>query len=875
MPSSDFLARIKLQLEGRDQVVSGLQQVQGAAQKLTKTTVTSIFDKQGALVGKQVAESFKVIGDESSKAAPKMGDFEKAMRRVLIVAPVWMIFRTIMSAFFEGLKAGIKSWEDIDRSIEKAKGVVHLAGMDMETAMTNLESRARSLSQTTGESISKIIDVFSRFSKAGLEFNSAWEATQSVIKFAETTFTDVNDVSKTLAMVFKMLGNTIDSSIPSTERYNTELAKMWKLTETNIFDANELVDSFKSFLPTAKAYGLTLDQTTALLATLDSANMNTTRSGQLLRTSFSKLLEDLPKLAATLGLYVNPQAESTFQIFMKVLGAIKQLGGGAVTPAAQEAITKIFGGVRTGEAVKTLVTMYDELNKNLSITEGKYNDLSPLLKEYAARTKDIEESGSHQIVVFKQLSTQVFETFVKGITGAKDFAGAMQEINTQMKSLESIVGGVSRGFHNLWEATSKASPLFALINMAGVVEGAREAKKHLAELKEFADRNLSGRQMAGQAIASLGTSLVAPTAMSILPAIAEQMIEKYKTQGTENANLLRQLENKKILEKDGLKIIEMQHTGYSQSAIALEKISQQINKTVTLYNSLDLVVSGTKEKLNAHAVLTDIINNNWEKVIDKLKIAGLKDTDILKLEDEVGKLSADRAATTDKLIDAELEELKLRGATSKILLEAEMSLKAMAYGEDTVKNSLEYQLKLRKEQTKEMLLQFDLGNDTKALYKVATEVSVQAAKSIGDVLAGKNSIENLRKFEPNTYETFQKYFPQKAESIQMLEYFGIAPWQKGIGGGRFFGAAGGQITIPEAGDLKSLKTMSEIAKAQNNLSGVNLHLPEINGLTINLSSVLEGTNKEEKVKFLIDKIADAIRNNPDVKTALFEKIDEF
>ena len=108
MPGSDFLAKIRLALEGKEQVVSGLQQTQQAAQQLSKTKVTTSFDKEGLVTGKNIEETFSKTKDTVQKATPLMEQFGMAMKRALIVAPVWMIMRGAIQAVFSTIQSNIK-----------------------------------------------------------------------------------------------------------------------------------------------------------------------------------------------------------------------------------------------------------------------------------------------------------------------------------------------------------------------------------------------------------------------------------------------------------------------------------------------------------------------------------------------------------------------------------------------------------------------------------------------------------------------------------------------------------------------------------------------------------------------------------------------
>ncbi|GAH11198.1 unnamed protein product, partial [marine sediment metagenome] len=140
-------------------------------------------------------------------------------------------------------------------------------------------------------------------------------------------------------------------------------AKLWK---TNAFELDEFTGALQQFLPVANVYNFSMTESIALLSTLQTAGLKSTKAGRLLRTSVSKLVDNLDQVAVTLGVHVNPAMDTTFDVLMRVLGAVKKLesAGGELPIEAIQAMG-IFGGVRSRQAGMALVSMYDLLQENL------------------------------------------------------------------------------------------------------------------------------------------------------------------------------------------------------------------------------------------------------------------------------------------------------------------------------------------------------------------------------------------------------------------------------------------------------------------------------------------------------------------------------
>jgi len=632
-----------------------------------------IFQSKNA--GKTQAEIekvFKSMGKGSKEvetASKKMGDFEKALRRVAIVAPVWMVARTAMMSFLRGFSEGFKLMEDFNYAMLKAQAVTHGVTGSMGEAMVDLGNRIRNLSQETGESMTKIANSFYQFGTIGLDFETSWKGAEAATRFALATQEDSSKVAKTLAMTYRILGDTIDKTIPPNQAMEVQLAKMYKLWQLNAGEAGDLTASLAAFLPTANTMNLTMDETIALLSTLNSAAMLGSRGGTLLRTSFSKLIDNADKLASSLGIYVNPQLDSTFDVMMKVLGATKQLVEAQKLPvAAQEVISGIFGGVRGGEPIKALVALYDQLQDNLSITTRGYQDQMGVLADYRKRQEDVINSVSGQLKIFRELRTQIFEQFITGTLGANDFAKGLQELNIVMEELTNRAlkaGDAIGGFFRFI-----AHPII-------------EIKKDIAETKEeinnfwdTIEKGLAGELPVAKTIElSAGIQMKYPKDTYMLD-IADRLIDKAAELvriGTQQAqidqvitdyndnfikqkqqeeesykNLLRQIKLQKRDIQEQIAMQKLINEGYGEADILIAEIANEVSKIVEQYNSLDAVQSGVVSRLSKQEVLSNVLLENWENVLNITKQQPFVQEKLIGLAKQVNQIELQRTQILQK-----------------------------------------------------------------------------------------------------------------------------------------------------------------------------------------------------------------------------------
>jgi hypothetical protein len=273
-----------------------LQQTQQAAQQLSRTKVTTIFDKEGLVTGKKIEETFKQIQSAAAGAAGGMNDFQKALSRVIVVAPIWMAFRATIQLVTSTINDGFRTWMEFDQQLIKSKAVIHDFSGSTETAMGQLEDTIRKFSTESGISLKELASSFYRFGTVGIAFADSLSGAIASAKLAKATLGDTDTIARSLAMTYRLLGDTIDSSLSPMEKQESLAGKIYHLWKTNAFEATEYAGSLNNFISTANIANFTTDQTIALLASLGTAGVQGARGGTLLKTAIQKLVDNLDLL---------------------------------------------------------------------------------------------------------------------------------------------------------------------------------------------------------------------------------------------------------------------------------------------------------------------------------------------------------------------------------------------------------------------------------------------------------------------------------------------------------------------------------------------------------------------------------------------------
>lgn len=435
--SLDKVSDTPIKLKGGEEAMKTVSQLgtvvqtaDGSFKEFTKTQTFingQLVKTSGSL--KDVTGQFARTSIETAKAqkntlnlAENMGRLAK---RALLTIPIWFVLRSAIMGTFRTISEGLKTIEDQDKAWQKAKRTLQGTTTEISRNFDKLREATTKLSLETGESIEKITNAFYKFSTVGFDFETAMKGAEYATKTAIVMFGDAEETANAFARAMRVLVDRSKDAKPAGDQIAEAMALTSELWKSNAFELNEFTQSLEKFAGTARATNFTTQQTISLLASLSTAGLRGGRAGRLLRTSVVKLLTNLDDLSSTLGVKVNPQLDTTFDVLMRVLEAINGLDQGSqVAAQTADVIGKIFGGVRGMEAVLALKALREEMLKNIETVGGidKLNDAY----------EDINKTIARQITLFHNLNREIGKTFVTAVVGGDDFADSMKTINTSI-----------------------------------------------------------------------------------------------------------------------------------------------------------------------------------------------------------------------------------------------------------------------------------------------------------------------------------------------------------------------------------------------------------------------------------------------------------
>jgi TP901 family phage tail tape measure protein len=328
----DFLAKIRLALEGKEKVVAGLQETQKAAQNLSKTKITTMFDKEGLATGKQIEETFTKVKDTTQKATPMMEQFGLAMRRALIVAPVWMILRGAIMAVTNTIQAQIKFLIDLETAMTRIK----IVGKGTSDEYKNLQNVLVGLAYAYGTTGSEAADAALIFAQQGRTVKETIELTRAAMLASKILGTDIKTAVNDMTAAIEGFKLGIGDATSIVDKW-INVERQFAVTSKDLADATKVAGA------SANQLGITMSEflgdVTAIVEVTRKSGSEAARALSFvyarLLTSGKKTIEQIAKVP----FYLDSTGKATNVIgtqMRSVSSIIEDLAGKWETLTVQE-----------------------------------------------------------------------------------------------------------------------------------------------------------------------------------------------------------------------------------------------------------------------------------------------------------------------------------------------------------------------------------------------------------------------------------------------------------------------------------------------------------------------------------------------------------
>lgn len=397
--------------------------------------MSTVFkDSQGNI--KTFSEQVRVLNDgslktlnstlkEGGKVTRGFGDNVATLaKRALLTIPIWLALRGAILGLFSIFTDGFKNLVAFDLALQKIKRNLSGTPEEIQRSMETIRTEITATSLSLGISTEKIAEAVKKFASLGFNVEESLAGAIGASKLSVVLFGDAGETADAFARSLNLLIDRSKGAENATVQMNKFFAQTAELEKTNQFEIKEVNESLKNSAGAFKSLGVNGQQALSLLATLGTNLLEGARGGTLISSALQQMISNLGKVSSVLGISVNPQTESTIQIFDRIVTAIEALGKTDIQ-AQTRAINEIFGGVKGAKPVRAIISDLERFKKNLQITGN--------IDIFNKSVEEVSDTLSKQVEIFHNVNKEIGKAFITGIVGGKDFKDSLKTINESLK----------------------------------------------------------------------------------------------------------------------------------------------------------------------------------------------------------------------------------------------------------------------------------------------------------------------------------------------------------------------------------------------------------------------------------------------------------
>jgi len=231
MADVKYIIAAEATMKGMTEVEKAFAQLEQQARKMgiTSGKISGQFKVDANTIikatGEMTEKGFKRLRHEiirtttsTKKAIPITDDFIRALRRVAIVVPVWMVFRAIIQSTIRAIREGWQSFREFEKEMGRVATVTKATGATIEE-FNKLKQQAILYAQRSTASFKDTATAIYQLATAGIVAKDVLEGFDTVLDLAIGTMNDVNQTGKLLAGAYKLFGDQIDLASGAAERF--------------------------------------------------------------------------------------------------------------------------------------------------------------------------------------------------------------------------------------------------------------------------------------------------------------------------------------------------------------------------------------------------------------------------------------------------------------------------------------------------------------------------------------------------------------------------------------------------------------------------------------------------------------------------------
>lgn len=447
-----------------------------------------------------------IFGADTTQLDRALGNSQKRLRKMS--ADFTKVGRNMSAAVTAPLLAmganAVRTFANFEQSMASVKAVS--GATDAEFA--RLSESAKALGRSTVFTASQVADLQLEYSKLGFSAAEIEKTTEATLYLAQATGSD-------LAQAAEVAGSTLRGFGLDAKELTHVTDVMAKSFSSSALDMSSFQDAMKYVAPVAKAAGVSIEETTAMLGALANSGIKGSQAGTSLRMIFQQLASgggDVQERLAALaeeGLTLDAAFDEVgrrAQTALLVLGdnapkvdelttALKEADGAAkgmadvmndTTKGAMLRMQSAIEGmnIAIGEALAPIVI---SMTESISDMANAFTEMTPEGQKFVLVIAGLAAAIGPLLLIVGQLITlkaNLGAVYLR--VGQKAFvaAGATEALaaaNTAAGNTAAIAAGKMRVFSNAMKAIPFA---FMVAGITSFVNKVRRAQKEVEDLKQ-------------------------------------------------------------------------------------------------------------------------------------------------------------------------------------------------------------------------------------------------------------------------------------------------------------------------------------------------------------------------------------------------------
>lgn len=548
--------------------------------------------------------------------------------------------------------ASLKLASDANKSFAKVSTIAD----DTVISYEEMEKGVKGASDKTGVAITDFNEALYQSLSAGIETGNAIGFTTDMVKLAKGGFTDTSKAVDVVTSVLNAYGLSADQATSVSDK----LIKTQNIGKTTV---DELSSTLGRVIPTAKAFGVGIDDVSTSMAVLTKRGIQTAEA----TTYYNSMLNELGTSGSKADTALRELSGKGFQQLISegvpVTDILQMLSDKAASNG--QSLADMFGSMEAGKAALSIMSdggaeynqILGEMKDSAGATQEAFEkmDSTPaekMQKELNKLKNAGIEAGTQILPIvtdtmkavgnlaekFSKLPKEQQKTIIKTVAFAAALGPVLKIIGGTVKG----AGALTEGIGKLSEKLGKVSTAkVAAEGIEGIASAAADATNKTGLMSGIISSMTSPVGLAVTAVAGLTAGILALDAV-----IGDSIKESYRLSDGQREALTAMNEHTKALNEqkkareDSVQSIDREYNGYSSLLSELQSITDENGKVKEGYEERAKVITGQlSEALGIEISMMDGVISKYGETIDSIKELIIQK----KAESVISSMQADMA----------------------------------------------------------------------------------------------------------------------------------------------------------------------------------------------------------------------------------------